>query len=806
MNDNLRSPSKIAYLVAVIYVVFGLAMLIGGIQLVMLSGSPYFVIAGFLITLSGFFLWRRSTLVIWTYSIYLLLTLVWTLLQTEIDFWIYLGRLALPFGLGVLLLLPMVRQHYNNGPNAKKIGRVATAGFSLSLIVIAIIGFINGDPAKYVSKDQFPDVKNKLPDEKEDQDWVDYGNDKAGTKYSKLTQITPENVNKLKVAWMYRTGDYPVPKGQKTRRLEVTPLKVDDSLYLCSARNDIIALDAETGQEKWRYYSKPNLKGVTGSAACRGVAYYKAPELAANAECSERIFTATVDARLIAIDAKTGKACSDFGQNGVVDLKRGMGKVIPGYYYVSSAPQVVRGNVVLGGWVSDGQSVQEPAGVIRGFNAVTGKFAWAFDYANPDDQSEPTGDNHYTRGTANSWGPISADEKLGLVYLPIGNATPDYFGTHRTEADEKYSSGVFAINAETGKLDWHFQTTHHDLWDYDNGSQPTLVDLTLNGQNVPSMVLGSKRGQIYVLDRITGKPVKKVEEVAVPQGGLDPKLAKTQPYSTEMPQFDGLRSAVNPENNRWGVFGESNMWGVTPLDEMYCRIKFKQARFDGSMTPPDVTPYIQLPGSLGGQNWGGLTVDPERQIAYIPYARLAMYNYLIPRQQANKMGIHPDTGRGEDVGGAVAQAGLDYAASIAPFLSPLNAPCTAPPYGQLAAVDLQTNKIIWNARIGTSHDTGPLGIKSHLDIPLGTQIAGGSLVTRSGLVFMGAASEEAFRAFDAKTGKVIWKDRLLAAPNATPMTYVSPKSNKQFVVIAAGGHTMLQTKPGDYIIAYTLEH
>ncbi len=616
-----------------------------------------------------------------------------------------------------------------------------------------------------------------------DGEWHHYGNDLGGARYSPLDQITPENVKDLKVAWVYQTH-----KGMKPiSNLQVTPLMVGDSLYICTPTNEVMALDAETGKERWRFEPPPpNDRRRT----CRGVTYYKVPDAAG--ECAERIYTSTADASLVALDARTGKRCPGFGNAGVVDLKTGMGKVRPNYYYVTSAPVIVQGKLVMGGWVADNQHVDEPPGVIRAYDAVTGAFAWAFDPGQPENHAEPPPGETYTLGTPNSWAPMSADEDLGLVYVPMGNATPDYWGAHRSAESEKFTSAVVALEAQTGALRWLFRTAHHDVWDYDLASQPTLVDLQVDGQPVPALVQPTKRGQVFVLDRRTGRTLKPVEERPVPQGPAPGDwLSPTQPFSTGMPDFTG------PD------LTEANMWGVTPLDQLWCRIKFREARYDGPMTPPGVKPSITFPGYLGGIDWGGVSVDPARQIMIVNWSRMPNHTTLIPREAADKMGLKAGP-KGYMPGKPQAQEGTPFAVDTSAFLSPLEIPCIAPPYALLTAVDLRSGKVIWSEPFGTARDNGPFGIPMHLDLTMGVPAIGGSVSTRSGLVFIGASMEKTFRAIDQATGKVLWQARLPAAGHATPMTYVSPASGRQFVVIAAGGHISLGSPFGDYIIAYAL--
>jgi quinoprotein glucose dehydrogenase len=620
-------------------------------------------------------------------------------------------------------------------------------------------------------------------------DWPNYGNTLGGTRYSPLDQITPANVADLKVAWTYRIGS---EADGLYSSLQMTPLKVGDSVYICSPQNIVDALDAETGERRWRFDPRTDLtKGWI--RACRGVTYYPVP--GATGECAERIYTATIDARLWSIDAKTGKACPGFGTAGAVDLSKGMGEVGGGYYTLTSAPTLVRGKIVLGGSVWDNQKTGEPSGVVRAFDAVSGAFIWAWDMGRPGVTTEPAEGETYTRGTPNVWAPTSADEALGLVYLPTGNATPDYYGGHRRPFDDMYNSSVVALDVETGQPRWHFQTVHHDIWDYDLPAQPTLIDLPgPNGTTIPALLQASKQGQIFLLNRRDGTPLAQVEEKPVPQGAVDgDHTSPTQPFSTGMPQFAQQRLA------------ERDMWGITLFDQLWCRIRFKQARTgEGIFTPPGLKPILNYPGTLGGVDWGGVSVDPERQLMIVNSNRLANYLQLVPRAKADAMGVKA---RGEPGGrvnpGLIAQANTPYAASTTPFLSPLNVPCQRPPYGELTAVDLNTRQVVWTRVLGTARDSGPFNIPSMLPFAMGTPNTGGSMITKSGLVFISATQELAFQAVDAATGKTLWKVRLPAGGQATPMSYIAP-SGRQFVVLAAGGHTILQTKTGDYVIAYAL--
>lgn len=776
-----------ARLFAILLIVAGLPQLAAGGQLAALGGSFYYLAAGLALLAAGILVWRGGPWGAALYAAMLLATVVWSVADGALDGWVQTTRLGFPFLIGLGFLLPAVWRHCLRTSPARRTG-MAVAGALVLLAVVDVAGAILRDPSSTGPAGRLPAATALVPEEAAD--WPAYGNDAGGTRFSTLTQISPATVGDLTLAWTYRTGDFP-PSTGLPRRLEVTPLKIGDTLYLCTGRSKIVALDPETGAERWVFDPKVDLSRVDSAASCRGVTHYRLPGAAPGQHCAERIFTTALDARLIAVDATNGEPCVGFGEHGQIDLTQGMGEVIPGYYTLSSAPVIARGRIVVGGRISDGQFVGEPGGVIRAFDAATGAFAWAFDPGNPTVHTEPAAGEHYARGTPNAWAPMSVDEALGLVFVPTGNATPDYFGGHRTAEDERYASAVIALDADSGEARWAFQTTHHDVWDYDAASQPGLVDLTIDGQTVPALLQPTKRGQLFLLDRRTGAPLAAVEERAVPTDGVPgERIAPTQPFSTGMPALDGL------------PMREGDMWGVTPYDALWCRIAFRQARWEGAMTPPSVEPYLELPGGMGGVNWGSASIDPERKLAFVPWTRTPLLNRLIPREEADRMGLKP-IGPGGSVGGTVPQIGTPYAAAAAPFFSPLGVPCLAPPYGILSAIDLTTRTPLWSRRLGSAEHSRILGTKSGLPLRMGLPIAGGTLATRSGLLVIGAVADNALHAFETATGRLLWKARLPAGANATPMTYLSA-SGRQFIVVAAGGHPMIQADSGDYILGFAL--
>lgn len=776
---------------AAVFVATGIALLVLGILLLLVGGSLYYALAGAMVVIAGVFLWNADRRGAWIYGLMLVCTIVWALWEVGLDGWALTPRLLAPAVLGLWLLTPCA--YRDDGARNARGGRLAMVAAVLApFLILVVAGFTpssQGVLAGGAATDN-TDAAAGPSAGPGDGDWLHYGNDEGGQRYSPLAQISPQNVARLENAWSYRTH---MVSRSKISTFEATPLKVGDSLYFCDANNEVIALDAESGKQRWRFDPKTDLSAVFMSM-CRGVAYYETPDAPVDAPCAERIITATLDGRLLAVDARSGKLCQGFGDKGFVNLLDKVGAKEDGYYSVTSAPQVVRGKIVVGANIPDNEHISEPSGVIRAYDAVTGAFSWAFDAGRPDEHGLPPEGKTFTLGTPNSWAPISADEKLGMVYLPTGNATPDWYGGHRRPFDDKYSSAVVALNAETGAVVWSFQTVHHDLWDYDVASQPTLYDFPVDGRRVPALIQATKRGEIFVLDRRTGRPLTKVVEKPVPRSNVvGEKASLTQPFSVEIP------SVAGPD------LTEAMMWGVTPFDQAWCRIQFRRARYQGTMTPFSVgKPSISYPGFLGGVDWGGVSVDTSRDIMIVNSNHVANYGMLITRAQADREGLKPMGQGGSHGPGAVApQAGTPYGVHYGPFLSPLGAPCNQPPYGTLTAIDMKTRKILWSKPFGTARDTGPMGIASHIPLRMGVPNTGGSLVTRSGLVFISATQDRYLRAYDIRTGQEVWKARLPAGGQATPMTYLS-KSGRQYVVIAAGGHGGFGTKIGDYVLAYAL--
>ncbi|MCB2076648.1 MAG: membrane-bound PQQ-dependent dehydrogenase, glucose/quinate/shikimate family [Novosphingobium sp.] len=734
----------------------GLALAWGGVRLIGLGGSFYYLPAGLAALASGALVltgrWRLGAAV---YLVLFLVTLVWALIEAGLNGWALMPRVLSPFILGLPFVIAAAFGQWR-GDRYLALGASGLV-FLLFAGVWATSGYTpaQGDTAAPLQ------ASGDAPG-----DWPQFGNTPEGTFFSPLTDINRNTVGQLKVAWQIPLGPMPVmPIGQN----QTVPLKVGDQLYFCNAFSDVFAADAETGKIRWEYRPKPDVSGLY-TTKCRGVSYYEVPE--ASGTCAARIYTARTDGKLVALDSRTGTACADFGEDGTVDLLKGIEQRNTGYYRVTSAPTVVRGKLVIGGAVADGQHVREPSGVVRAYDAVTGELAWAWDIDNPDNARGPAEGGSYTSGTPNVWGPMSADEELGMVYAPTGNATPDYWAGHRSEQSHVYGSSVVALDAETGEPRWHFQTVHYDVWDYDIASQPVLFELRKPGaEPVPALIQPTKRGQLFVLDRRTGEPLFPIEEKPAPQEGGVEKLSPTQPWSTGMPNLGGP------------LLSESKMWGLSALDQMWCRIAFRESRYDGEFTPPGATYSITDPGYTGGVNWGSAAIDTDRQLAFLLSNRLVTRVRLVPRADPSARDLKANSA--SNLGGLVPQEGTPYAADVGFFMSPLGVPCQQPPHGLINAVDLSTGKLVWSRPLGTARDTGPMRIPSGLPITIGTMTFGGTMTTAGGLVFAGGSLDHAFRAFDSETGKLLFEADLPGSAATRPMTFRSDKDGRQYVVVAS---------------------
>jgi len=619
-------------------------------------------------------------------------------------------------------------------------------------------------------------------------DWPSYGNDAGGSRFAALADITRENVQCLERAWTYHTVDLPNSRGEQNSELasEVTPILADGTLYLCTPFNRVIALDPATGAERWTFDPRLDMSGrYANQLVCRGVSTWLDPEAAPGARCRRRILTATNDARLFALDAADGTPCPEFGAGGSVDLNPGVGaQEWRGEYQVTSPPAVARDVVIVGAAVADNQRTDAPSGVVRAYDARTGALRWAWDLRPPDFVATPqnTSAEGFALATPNVWAPMAVDEARDLVFVPTGNPAPDYY---RGDSHiDHYGSSIVALRASSGERVWHFQTVHRDLWDFDVPAQPTLFALRRDGREIPALVQTTKMGLLFVLDRETGEPLFPVEERAVPQIAVPgEKLSPTQPFPTLPPGLS--RQALSPED----------AFGFTPWDRRACRRRLEQLRFEGMYTPPTLEGTLILPGNAGGSNWGGVAVDEARQRLVANTQNLAWAVQLVPRES-----IAAERARGDrsEYSEYAPMRGTPYVLRRTALLSPLGVPCNPPPWGQLAAVDLASGGISWQVPLGTTRDLTPLPIA----LALGTPTLGGPLLTESGLVFIAATMDWVLRAFDAESGKELWKGRLPTGGFATPMSYRA--GGRQFVVIAAMGYDRAGVPIDDSLIAFAL--
>jgi quinoprotein glucose dehydrogenase len=787
-----KSRALASQILGAVVVLIGLVLATGGSWLAMLGGSLYYLIAGIAMIVAGALLFRRHMLGGGLYIAIFIGTLIWALAEVGSNGWALVPRVFAPLVLliAVFLVLPTL----SAAPNRWRWG----LGASLAVVLVAIVSVlifsrVNAPHPAH----NLPAPSIAMPDTAPMQagiDWPAYGGSYSARRFSPLSQITPENVGSLERAWLIHTGDLPSSaRIRGTYGAENTPLKIGNTLYVCTPKNIVIALDPTTGKQRWRFDPQVPDDAIPYTAACRGVSYYTVPGAAAGGACSTRIIFGTLDARLFAIDARTGARCATFGTNGETDTKIGMGRTPPGYVSINSPPTIVRGVVVTGHQVLDGQDRWAPSGVIRGFDAVTGRLRWAWDLTHPDWSGYPPAGETWARGTPNMWTIASGDEALGLVYLPMGNAAADYYSSLRRVPENAFATSLVALDVTTGKPRWRFQAVRKDVWDYDFGAQATLVDW----RGTPALVLPSKQGDIYVLDRRTGRPLTPLGEIRAPRGGVEPQeRSPTQPVSL----WHTLRQRA---------LTERDMWGMSPIDQMICRIQFRRASYNGFYTPPESTRRsIEYPGYNGGTDWGGVAVDPHRGVIVANYNDMPNYVRLVPRAEANERGWAPrDQARGE-IGGAEGagdpQANTPYAIDVnagwrLPWTGML---CKQPPYGGIRAIDMATGKTIWDRPLGQARTNGPFGIPSMLPIDIGTPNNGGAVVTAGGLIFIAAATDNLIRAIDLETGKTLWTDVLPAGGQATPMTYSA--GGKQYLVIYAGGHHFMETPIGDEVIAYAL--
>ena len=836
-------------IIAVLLTVYGAALLVGGAWLVLLGGSWFYGIAGAATVATGLLLLADAPITFALYGLTLLCTFIWAVWEVGLDWWALFPRGAVAVVLGILLLPFLMRRATAAQPDRRY--RASGSVLVTALLVTGAAGIYAalGDPHDQPGRfaDSATTAKGEpATDGVPDGDWQAYGRTTYGRRYSPLDQITPANVANLKVAWTYRTGQIRGAKDPGETTYEVTPLIFNDSMYVCTPFATVIALDPVTGAEKWRF--DPQLKQpptkTTQHMTCRGVTYFDgskfpdvgqaqptgssnsetdAARVAASAaevttkaagvpqnvvagtarpgdpnpqvdrktasagtktspDCVQRLFVPTSDGRLISISARTGTICPGFGgDDGTINLWANMPNVTPGSVYSTSPPVVTDHLIVVGGAVNDNVATTSPSGVIRAFDVFTGDLVWNFDSKKPDALAPIANGQTYSENAPNSWSVSSYDPDLKLIYIPTGNQSPDQYGANRSPEVEKFSSSVLALHADSGKVAWVFQTVHHDLWDMDVPAQPVLLDLTVKGQTVPALVQATKQGEIYVLDRRTGKPVLPVTEEPAPQGAVAGDFAApTQPVSAISFMPKPLR--------------ESDMWGVTPIDQLLCRIRFHQLDYAGRYTPPSEKGAIIYPGNFGTFNWGSVAVDPARQVMFAMPVYLAFTSQMIRRHDDTSRVV---TGNADPVFNE--NFGADYASKMSAFTSPLGLPCQQPPWGYVSGVDLTTGKTIYQHVNGTVRDLSPIPLPFRMGVPG----IGGPIITGGGVAFLSGTLDYYVRGYDLATGAEIWRARLPAGGQATPSTYLG-RDGKQYLVVVAGGHGSTGTKAGDSIIAYSL--
>lgn len=660
---------------------------------------------------------------------------------------------------------------------------LAAAAFVLFAGILALLG---GDFVWTLGGSKALDIENTPPavvaPVPEKSGWSAYGGDDGGARYSAVDQIDHETIDDLKVAWTYSTGDLTTRSDVMRRSAsEGTPILVDDALTFCTPFNEIIAVDPGTGTEKWRYDAQINLdQRPANQFVCRGIAQWRGT----TDVCPVRLLMGTNDGRLIAIDAKTGEPCGGFGNNGELRIEPGMDLVWPGEFQFTSPPVVVGNTVIVGSAIGDNARVEAPRGAVRAFDVVTGEAKWSFDPI-PRDAIAPNaddwlGDGVPIEGHANAWAPMSVDPERGLVFVPTSSPSPDFYGGLRP-GDNRYANSVVALNAETGAVHWAFQTVHHDVWDYDLPAQPGLYSVTQNGVRRDVVAQVTKTGLVFVLDRDTGAPVLPVEERAVPQGGATGEvLSPTQPFPVVTPPI--VPNRLSPDD----------AFGLTWFDKRACRKAIAGARNDGLFTPPSEEGTILFPFTGGGANWGGAAFDETRNLLVINMSNAAHHIQLIP---ADDVAAARETFHDSEIG---PQTGAPFAMKREVLMSPLGLPCTSPPWGVIAGVDLASGEIVWRKTFGTVEDLSDGLTKAKL----GTPNFGGPIITAGDLVFIGAAMDDYLRAFDIETGTELWRARLPAGGQATPMTY--EWQGRQYVVIYAGGHARAGTTLGDQLVAFAL--
>ena len=611
-------------------------------------------------------------------------------------------------------------------------------------------------------------------------EWRFYGGDEGGTRYSSLNQINRDNVSSLRRVWTYHTGELDL--GLRTAPFQAsfscTPLVINGVMYISTPSSRVIALEAETGKQIWVFDPQAN-KRTREFNSHRGVAYWEG--LSADRKTTNRrILFGTVDGKLISLNADSGEPDANFGRAGTVDLRSSDAdrfKQDPSWGARVTSPPAIFKDLVIVGWGLPEYPAKGPSGDVRAFNVRTGKLMWTFHTVprpgEPGSQTWPA-DSWKDRMGANVWSMMSVDHKRGIVFLPVGSPAYDFYGGDR-QGQNLFGNSLLALNAQTGKLIWYFQLVHHDLWDYDLPAQPSLITLRRKGRSIPAVVVVSKMGLVFVFNRITGKPVFPIEERPVPQSNVPGEATwPTQPFPTKPPPL-ARQTMTRAEVSK-----------VSPESQRYCTELFDKLRNSGPYTPAGLEPTLMFPGYHGGANWSSASFDPASDYLFVNMNEDGAIGQMNPQPPGSPI-PYIRRGRFEE---------------YAWFRDQDNRPCQEPPWGTLTAVNLKTGEIAWRVPLGIVEELESKGIHN-----TGTQNLGGSIVTAGGLVFVGGTTDQRFRAFDSKTGKLLWKTKLEANAHATSITFQGKSTGKQIVVVLSGGGGFLRSLSSvlsDTVAAYAL--
>lgn len=608
--------------------------------------------------------------------------------------------------------------------------------------------------------------------------WDSFHGQLNAQKYSPLTQITADNVSKLTKVWEFHTGDVSDGKGDTPATVwSATPIFANDTLYIGTPFDRLIALDPGTGKEKWHYDTKSSRKALTQPVLKnRGVSYWQAKNPVKGEACQKMVYMGTVDGKLFALDADSGKPCSGFAENGVLDLNQ-WNTVNAKYPLSVLQPPTVVGNHLLVGWAGkDWAYAEAPPGTVFSVNAQTGKLEWTFE-AIPAEIRKRT-------GTANVWTHMSADEANGLVYLPVSSPSPNYWGGNRVDAIPLGTSTT-ALDINTGKVVWSRQWVHHDVWDYDINSAPTLMDITVDGKQIPALVQATKQGFLFVVNRLTGEDVWPIEERPVPQGDGSVQgevLSPTQPFPTKPAPL--LDQSKKPE-----------IWKLADIvGGGQCSRLWDNLTYQGMYTPPTTKGEgtLTYPDSAGGVQWGGVAFDPQKQIAIVNTSHIVQYVKLYSREDYD----NADKDSGNESGFAP-QEGAPYGMRLLVASNWLGMPCWQPPFGEIVAIDMHTGDVKWRRPVGASQQYGFFMPESW-----GSPTIGGPAVTAGGVIFIGASMDAKVRAYSVESGEELWSDQAEAPAVANPSVY--EYKGRQYVAFVAGGNTILKDQVGDQVVVYAL--